>query len=339
MKIYPFFIPHGGCPHSCRFCCQKTVSGQVQAPSPRQIAEGLDEMLPSQGDGEVAFYGGSFTLLEPALQQQYLRQVAPYISAGRVSGVRVSTRPDAVDGETAGNLVDGGVKTVELGCQSFCPDVLAACGRGHAPTDIEEAVQALRFRSLGVGLQLMPGLPQGGRKEALYSLRRALSLEPDFIRIYPTVVLRNTLLEADYYRGDYKPLGLEEAVAICAEMLWHCHRAQVPVIRLGLQATEALERNGAVVAGPYHPAFGALVRSRIWRQALSSMVALARCSEVRVHPADLSDVLGHRRDNLAYFYSRGSKPSFRSDEKIFRNHFRVGRRTFQVHEVAVFDPL
>ncbi len=339
MKIYPFFIPHEGCPHTCRFCCQRAVSGQTQAPSPRQVAERLQDMLPSRGDGEVAFYGGSFTLLESALQRQYLGQVVPFIKAGRVSGVRISTRPDAIATETVENLVDGGVQTVELGCQSFCPEVLAASGRGHAPADTEKAVRVLRSRSLRIGLQLMPGLPLGSRAEALRSLRWALGLEPDFMRIYPTVVVRNTLLEDDYRRGCYKPLDLEAAVSICAEMLWNCHRAQVPVIRLGLQATDGLERSGAIVAGPYHPAFGALVRSRIWRRALWSVLPRTRSGEVRVHPADLSDALGHRRDNLTFFYSRGSRPAFRSDETLPRNHFSLDHQTYLVHENAAFDPL
>lgn len=161
MKVYPFFIPHEGCPHRCRFCQQQRVSGHSKAPSPEQVTAELNLQLPEQGSGEVAFYGGSFTLLDPALQTDYLQQVGPFIANGQVSGVRVSTRPDAIGEEQLNLLQQGGVTTVELGCQSFSAEVLEAVGRGHSPQAVGRAVELLRSKSFHVGLQLMPGLPGG----------------------------------------------------------------------------------------------------------------------------------------------------------------------------------
>ncbi len=339
MKVYPFFIPHAGCPHHCRFCQQQWLSGHSAAPSPEQVAGELPLLLPEQGDGEVAFYGGSFTLLEPALQRDYLQRVRPFIARGQVSGIRISTRPDAIGEEQVTRLQQGGVTTVELGCQSFSAEVLAAVGRGHGPQSAGRAVALLRSRSLQVGLQLMPGLPGGGPREALQSLRHALDLEPDFLRIYPTVVLRGTVLEDDFQQGRYRPLALDEAVELCAEMLWHCREAGVPVIRLGLQATAALVPDQALVAGPYHPAFGALVRARLWRRALATVLAGQAGAEVRVHPADLSDALGQRRGNRHYFEERGRRLALRCDGGMARDHFAVDGRTYALQAAAVFQPI
>lgn len=339
MKVYAFFIPHEGCPHRCRFCQQQRVSGHSKAPSSEQVAEELNWLLPAQGTGEVAFYGGSFTLLEPSLQMDYLQQVESFIAKGQVSGVRVSTRPDAIDEEQLILLQQGGVTTVELGCQSFSGEVLESAGRGHGPQVVARAVALLRSKSFHVGLQLMPGLPGGDTLEALQSLRKALDLKPDFLRIYPTVVLRDTALEEDFRQGRFRPLDLDEAVELCAEMLWHCREAGVPVIRLGLQATASLVPDQALVAGPFHPAFGALVRSRLWRRALASVLAGQGAFEVRVNPADLSDALDQRRENLAYFKKRGQRLTLCSDTGMVRDHFGVNGQTHTLQATACFPPI
>jgi len=339
MRVYPFFIPHAGCPYRCRFCQQQWVSGHAVAPSPAQVAAELPLLLPEQGDGEVAFYGGSFTLLEHDLQKDYLRRVRPFIARGQVSGIRISTRPDALDEEQLSLLQQGGVTTVELGCQSFSAEVLAASGRGHGPLPTGRDVERLRSRSLQVGLQLMPGLPGAAPREALQSLRQALDLGPDFLRIYPTVVLRDTVLEDDFLQGRYRPLNLDEAVGLCAEMLWHCREVGVPVIRLGLQATAAMVPDQALVAGPYHPAFGALVKSRLWRRALATVLAGQPEEGVRVHPSDLSDVLGQHRDNWHYFEKRGRRITMRCDKGMARDHFGIEGRNYALQVAAAFPPI
>lgn len=339
MKVYPFFIPHEGCPHRCRFCQQQKVSGHSRAPSPGLVAEELNLLLPSQGTGEVAFYGGSFTLLEPTLQADYLQQVEPFITNGQVSGVRISTRPDAIGEEQLKLLQQGGVTTVELGCQSFSGEVLEAVGRGHQPQIVGHAVKLLRTMSFHVGLQLMPGLPGGDRREALQSLGQALALEPDFLRIYPAVVLRGTALEDDFLQGRYRPLDLDEAVELCAEMLWHCREVAVPVIRLGLQATASLVPDQALVAGPFHPAFGALVRSRLWRRAMDTVLVGQGAFEVLVHPADLSDALDQRRGNLDFFEKRGQRLTLRSNTGMIRDHFGVNGQVHGLQTAVSFPPI
>ncbi len=338
MKVYPFFIPHVGCPHRCRYCQQQEVSGHSIALSPEQVGKDLALVLPEKGSGEVAFYGGSFTLLEPGRQRDYLQQVKPFIANGQVSGVRISTRPDGISDEHLDLLQEGGVTTVELGCQSFSDIVLETVERGYGAQIVAPAVAMLRSRSFQVGLQLMPGLPGADMREAIQSLRQALDLDPDFLRIYPAVVLRGTAMEDDYLKGGYRPLDLDEAVDLCAEMLWHCRQAAVPVIRLGLQATASLVPDQALVAGPYHPAFGALVRSRLWRRALASTLAGQGAFEIRVHPSDLSDVLDQRRGNLDFFKTRGQYLTLQIDTGMDREHFGVNGRIHALQTAAKFPP-
>lgn len=324
MQIYPIFIPFGGCGERCSFCAQAELTGQIDRPTPDALAQMLEQMLPRQGGGEVAFYGGTFTRLPVAEQLAYLGVVFGFQRAGRVGGSRVSTRADALTPEIIGLLAECGCRTVEIGCQSFSPKVLQAAGRPCCSATVAAAVKGLRARSLGVGLQLMPGLPGGDRSEALASLHSALELKPDFVRIYPTLVFAGTRLATEFASGSYRPWSLEEAVDCCAEMLCCCQRAEVPVIRLGLQGQASYDQGEGPLAGPYHPAFGQLVRSRLWRWGLQRVLACQPSCQLFVHPFDLPDALGHQRDNLAHLGHLREGLSLRGDASLGRNQIRSG---------------
>jgi len=336
VQLYPFFLPHAGCPHRCLFCRQEPEGGGG-LPSAVEVAGLLDQLLPVGGGGEVAFYGGTFTLLPREKQAAYLEAAAPFVRAGRVGGVRISTRPDAVSAGTAEWLADQGVTTVELGCQSFSAKVLELSGRGHCSLAAGAAVSCLRSAGIRFGLQLMPGLPGGDRSEALASLTSALLLGPDFIRIYPTVVLRGTALARLYAAGAYRPLELEEAVDCCAEMLWRCEEARVPVIRMGLQATPELDDARLLVAGPYHPAFGQLVRCRLWLRALIRGRQLTGAPRAGVHPSDMSDALGHRRGNLLEMQRRYGAFDFEPQPTLPRGVLRLGGELFSRQILSAFE--
>jgi histone acetyltransferase (RNA polymerase elongator complex component) len=333
LRIYPLFLPHAGCLHRCVFCRQEGRDG-VRVPDPDEAARQFDAMLPAAGAGEIAFYGGSFSLLAEALQRGYLQRAQAFVREGRASGIRISTRPDALCEGAIGLLKAEGVTTVEIGCQSFCDKVLLLSQRGHGADDASGAVERLRRFGLGVGLQLMPGLPGGGRREGLRSLKAALDLSPDFMRIYPALIFRGTHLESMWRSGSYLPLALEEAVELCADLLLLCRRASVPVIRLGLQSTPLLEES--FLAGPWHPAFGQLVRSRLWRRALAAIAESAEMhAGVEIHPADLAEALGHRRENAIWLRERFGAFNLLLDTAIDRNEIRCGSERFSVDALAV----
>lgn len=302
--IVPFFISHQGCPHRCVFCDQHKVAGaEGVLPGETEILDRVAAYRRSSGGGsvQVAFYGGSFTGLPREDQLRILEPLQPLLASGEVSGVRVSTRPDSVDGPCAAFLREMGVGTVELGVQSLDDRVLVQAGRGHSAADVAAAVAALKGEGCRVGLQLMPGLPGDTAEFSLASLAGALGLGPDFLRIYPTVVLAGTRLAGLFAAGGYRPLTLEQAVALCKVMLHRTLLAGVPVIRMGLQPGEDLEKDGAVIAGPYHPAFRQLVEGELRYDLLARLAgesSRGEVVEVSCSPARVSDVTGQRRANL-----------------------------------------
>ncbi len=290
-------------------------------------------MLPVQGDGEVAFYGGSFTLLSERLQIEYLRPAQDFVRRGRAGGIRISTRPDALGDGTLRLLRDAGVTTIEVGCQSFCATVLRACGRGHNPATACDAIGRARRYGFNVGVQLMPGLPGGDAGEGRRSLQCALALQPDFLRIYPAVVLRGTPMEAMWRSGAYRPFALEEAIEICADMLLTCRAASMPIIRLGLQGTPHLEET--FLAGPWHPAFGQLVRSRLWRRALALLGRSGAAKKgIEIHPADLAEAIGHRRENVLWFQERFGDLHLFPGAGISRSEIRCEQERFSLDDLC-----
>ena len=256
---------------------------------------------------EVAFYGGSFTLLPFREQRDLLTPLQPLLDAGSVSAVRLSTRPDALDPDVIGLLREFRVSLVELGIQSMDDKVLAASGRGHTAADTARAFSRLHGAGIAVGAQLMPGLPGDTPSGAIRSLHQVLALNPSCLRIYPTVVVEGTELAERYRRGEYTPLLLKEAVSLGARLLHAALLADVPVIRMGLQATDILTGPDGVVAGPWHPAFRHLVESELACDLLLHLVANGKTGPVRVtaHPARLSAVAGQNGVNRNRLKERG----------------------------------
>ena len=266
--VIPIFIAHQGCPHQCLFCNQRSITGAPEGMvGAREVEETICTQLAwprrhPEAPVQVAFYGGSFTGLAMERQRELLGAAQPFLASGQVRELRLSTRPDYVTPEIAGFLREQGVGIVELGAQSLDDRVLAASGRGHTVAQVRTAVACLKEAGIKVGLQLMLGLPGDSTATALVSGRAAAALGPDMVRLYPCLVISGSPLAELYRQGQYQPLTLSRAVAL-AGRLWSIFNGHgISVVRMGLQPSASLEKT--VLAGPYHPAFGELVLSRLF---------------------------------------------------------------------------
>lgn len=266
--IIPFFIMHRGCPHRCTFCNQQKAAG----PYPEDVSEAFfrrtvmahfQSLKKKPEQVQVAFYGGNFTGMAKREQLRLLGYAKPFLDEGSVSAVRISTRPDCIDQERLDLLKRYGVQMVEIGAQSLVDDVLRRTERGHTAGEVAAAVQLLKADGFEVGVHLMAGLPGDGPEGFACSVDRTIALQPQAVRIHPTLVFTGTPLERDYRNRRYEPLTLEEAVLLCKSALLKFTTAGIPVIRMGLQTTPEMEKSGTVIAGPYHPAFRFLVESSI----------------------------------------------------------------------------
>ncbi len=299
-RIIPVFVPHAGCRHQCVFCDQRQISGAAQPVTPAELTRILDEALPYSGTGaELAFYGGSFTAIDAAAQEALLQAAQPWLADGRLAALRCSTRPDAIDAAVIARLRRYGLTTVELGCQSMDDAVLRASGRGHTARDCADAIRQLKAAGFTVIAQMMTGLPGSTAESDLATGAALAALQPDGVRIYPTVVVDGTPLAELYRRGAYTPQTIEAAAECCAALRERFRTAGITVLRVGLNPTASLDR--AVLAGPYHPAFGELVLSRMYLRRARTLLEPFRGSReltLCVAPRCLSRMIGPGRANL-----------------------------------------
>ncbi len=305
--IVPVFIPHAGCPHRCVFCNQSAVTGCVERlPPPGALREHVAAFLKlsgrRRGPTQIAFFGGNFLGVAEDAMQALLAEAAGCVSSGDVQGIRFSTRPDTVTTRTLKLIEPYPVHTVELGAQSMNAEVLTHSRRGHTPADTLTACRMLKNSGYEIGLQVMVGLPDDDEERLMQTGRDVAGLKPDFVRIYPTLVLAGSRLETQYRQGAYLPLPLDAAVSLTLK-LYRLFRAHgIPVIRMGLQASQDISPGGSVLAGPYHPAFGHLVQCAAFlgavRNALGSLHRTGAKLTLRVHPRSISRMRGLRNATI-----------------------------------------
>ncbi len=327
--IIPIFIPHQGCPHDCIFCNQKKITARTAPPSPAEVEATIETWLTTLGDVptvEAAFYGGSFTAIPIEEQSLYLSIAEKYLSAGKISGIHLSTRPDCITPEILENLREHHVDTIELGVQSFDPEVLRLSARGHDVACVYESSRLIQEYGFRLGIQLMIGLPGDTLEKCVFSAQEVVSLSPDIARLYPTVVIRDTELYAQYQRGEYVPLTEEEAVRRTKEMYQILTDAGINVIRIGLKSSDIMAEGAGAAGGTFHPAFRQLVEGALARETLEEQLAAMDITAGEKpgkvtflsNPYSFSNMVGHKGRNRRYFQERYPQLSirFRTDPSL-----------------------
>lgn len=328
----PVFIPHLGCPNMCVFCNQRSISGTVRYSREdvrRTIEDALATVAPEQ-DAQIAFFGGSFTGIERDEMIYLLEMGYSYVKSGRAGSIRLSTRPDYINAEVLETLLRYGVKTIELGLQSMSDRVLAACKRGHTAENGRAACQMIKEYGFELIGQMMIGLPCSTEADEIYTAKELCALGVDGARIYPTVIFLDTELADMAERKEYTPLSVEEAVSRSASALDAFVGAGVQVIRIGLQASEALVSGKGIYSGSeYHEAIGEMCYAELFRRYIDASMRNGNYSGKRINisvsPKSVSRAVGLRASNKSYFIKeyglRGIKIS--ADERKTNFDFEI----------------
>ena len=305
----PIFIPHMGCPNQCVFCNQRSISGCLQfcEADVKETIERALETLSEETEAEIAFFGGSFTGIERDLMVRLLELAERYVTAGRVSSIRLSTRPDYISEEILRILSSYSVRHIELGLQSMDDAVLAAAHRGHTVAQAEAACYAVKAAGFALVGQMMIGLPGATPESEIRTAEKICEMGADGARIYPTVVFYDTPLCEMLRRGEYEPLSVSSAVTRSANALEVFRAHRVPCIRIGLCASEDLVSAEKVAAGPNHPALGELVMGecsyRTIVKKLKEAHLLGERVALTVPKGEASRTVGQHRSNLTRLFS------------------------------------
>ena len=327
-KTIPVFVPHMGCPNDCSFCNQKKITGTIKTVTPidadNQIKEALKTIPKDATCVEIGFFGGSFTGIDKELQEGFLSVAKKYKDSGLIDEIRLSTRPDYIDNDILDRLCSFGVTTVELGAQSMDDDVLKLNRRGHTKEQTHIASHLIKSKGLKLGLQMMTGLYGDNEETCIKSCEEIISLSPDCVRIYPTLVLKDTYLDELYKKGEYTPQTINEAVKLCAVLKQKFDEYRIPVIRLGLMASDNINPDADVVAGPYHPSIGELVQSEIYFTKI--IKELKSDAEILVNNKDISAFVGNKKSNIKRLKEAGFDVSFKGNESILHGEFKILRK-------------
>lgn len=317
------FVPHIGCPCRCSFCNQFTITEQIYVPHGDDVDKAVACAAASKRfdpqNGEIAFFGGSFTAINRDYMTELLSAAKKHIDADQVMGIRISTRPDCINDEILTLLKDYGVTSIELGAQSMRDSVLSANNRGHSSDDVYIASELIKQYGFELGLQMMTGLYLDDDDGAIYTANEFVKIAPSTVRIYPTIVLENTELAVKYKNGEYKPQTVESAVTLCARLLKIFEKAGIKVIRLGLHSIDTEK----YVAGPWHPAFSELCENKIYRDTILKQLGNKGKYTVYVSDGELSKAIGQKRSNILYFADQGYDCKITVDKNLSPGCVRI----------------
>lgn len=306
MKIIPIFVPHVGCPNDCVFCNQKRITGvgniTINAGYAADIVEEYKKTIQPGTLVQLAFFGGSFTAIDLELQEELLAVGKHYKDLGVIQSIRCSTRPDAISNDILKLQKKYGMDIIELGIQSLDDKVLKLSNRGHTQKDSENASMLIKEHGFVLGHQIMPGLPGSTKQNDIDTCMASISMKPSMVRIYPTLVIKDTDLVQMYKDGSYNPLTLTESVEICAHMCSMYSLNGINVIRMGLQNTSSVTDDADVVAGPFHPAFGQLVEEKLYLASvvltLSELDLRGKNIIIKSNKRLISNIAGQKKSNI-----------------------------------------
>ena len=303
------FVPHKGCPNDCSFCNQRTISGQTVSATVEDVERAVNTAIEYGVDPkntEIAFFGGSFTAIEREYMCSLLTAAKCFLDSHKFAGIRVSTRPDCIDDQVLKILKEYGVTSIELGAQSMDDVVLLCNHRGHTADDVRKASKLIKDYGFELGLQMMTGLYKSDFVKDKFTAEEIVKIKPDTVRIYPTVVLRNTHLGYLQESGEYTAPNAEESALFCAELLQLFEKNNIKVIKLGLHSSETVESD--MVGGAYHPAFRELCEGRIYlEKILEKMNGKDKNSryDIFVNEKALSKAKGQQKRNEKALKNQG----------------------------------
>lgn len=322
------FVVHKGCPHMCSFCNQRSISGSSRDITADDVHKAAQTAIASLSQseaagGEIAFFGGSFTMVERGYMLSLLEAAYEYVEKGIFKGIRISTRPDGISEEICGILKKYGVTAVELGAQSLDDRVLMLNERGHTAQQVENACRMLKKYGFELGLQMMTGLYGSEDADSIKTAEKIISLLPETVRIYPTVVIKGTRLYDLMKSGDFVPKGIPETAELCARLIPMFENAGIKVIRVGLHSGGGVEEGFA--GGAYHPALREICEGRIYyNSALKELEKLGKGSYIlNVSQKEISKMTGQKKENLIRLREKGFECTVKGIEGLSKYEVEI----------------
>ncbi|MEM2855958.1 MAG: tRNA uridine(34) 5-carboxymethylaminomethyl modification radical SAM/GNAT enzyme Elp3 [Candidatus Nitrosocaldaceae archaeon] len=249
----PYACPHGRCIY-CPGGIESNTANSYTKSSPATIVaqrynfdpymqvrsklEKFNEYGHDTSKVEIVIVGGTFLFMPKIYQEYFIKacydalngfianSLEEAINANehaycRNVGLTIETKPDYCKMEHIDLMLRYGATKVEIGVQTLNNKVYEIVNRGHDLEDVINAFKAARDSGYKIVAHMMPGLPGSSLKEDYNSFIQLFSdprFKPDMMKIYPTLVIKDTKLEEMYMRGEYKPYSEEDMINLLIEV-------------------------------------------------------------------------------------------------------------------------
>ncbi len=244
------------CPGKCVYCpTQKSVPKSYLDNEPailralrhdfdpkKQTRERL-EVLALNGHPtdklEIIVIGGTFSFFDKKYQNAFIKKIFDTCNQQsskslleaqktnekakhRIIGLTIETRPDFIDHQEIKHLRKLGVTRIEMGVQSVYDDILKLNKRGHPIKTTIEATKLLKDAGFKICYHMMPNLYGSNPKKDLAMFKELFSnqdFQPDMLKIYPCMVIKEAELFGIYQKGLYKPYTYKTLLKLLKDIL------------------------------------------------------------------------------------------------------------------------
>ena len=131
----------------------------------------------------------------------------------RCVGFSMETKPDYCKKEHIDTMLELGMTRIEIGVQTLDESIFRKVNRGHNLYDVFESFRVAKEAGFKIVAHMMPGLPGSSPDRDFNDFKTMFDdprLRPDMLKIYPTLVLRNTGLQKMYEKGTYQSYSDDE---------------------------------------------------------------------------------------------------------------------------------
>jgi len=372
----PFACPHGRCsycPGGIEFNTPNSYTGKEpitisaienQYDPKIQISKKIQQLVSFGHDStklELVLVGGTFLFMPKDYQENFIKSSydalngfdSPNLEAAKKSnettkhrnvGFTIETKPDYCKEEHVDLMLDYGATRIEIGVQCLQDRVYKIVNRGHDLNDVIDSFQIAKDAGYKIVAHMMPGLPTMSPTDDIKDFQTLFEdsrFKPDMLKIYPSLILKNTPLYDEYQDGKYTPYSDDEMLNVLTEV-----KKMVPrwmrIMRVQREITPM-----EIVAGPKMGNLRQIVHKNLEKQGFSCKCI--RCREaglakkkhldeelvlerINYDASDGSEVFlsYNDSDDLTYGFLRLRKPSQKAHRK------EITHDTAIVRELHVF---
>lgn len=208
----------------CIFCSAKGSGDHINSDNniSKQVQNYLSSYKTKRANKFIAYFQ-NFTNTYDSVENLRKKYNFALIDS-RIVGLAIATRPDCINEDIANLLKSYSEKYyvwVELGLQTSNEKTGDLINRGYSNLQFINAVKLLNKYGIDVVTHIMVGLPN----ETNYDLRNTInfinSQNIQGIKIHSTYIIKNTVLNDMYKKGQYLPISLDYYLESLCYILTH----------------------------------------------------------------------------------------------------------------------